>query len=36
MTVVSDITSVRMGLNTEYQERTIDDHIDDFDALGVL
>jgi hypothetical protein len=25
-----------MGLNTEYVERTIDDHIDDFDDINVI
>jgi hypothetical protein len=33
---VSDITRGIMGLNTDYKPRTIDDHIDDFDAIGVL
>jgi hypothetical protein len=36
MMVASDITSGLMGLETDYQERTVDDHIDDFDALGIL
>jgi len=25
-----------MGLETDYQPRTIDDHIDEFEALGVI
>jgi hypothetical protein len=25
-----------MGLNSEYAERTIDDHIDDFDEINVI
>jgi len=25
-----------MGLETDYHERTIDDHIDDFEDLGVI
>jgi hypothetical protein len=36
MMAASDITRGIMGLNTDYKERTIDDHIDDFDAIGVL
>ena len=26
----------RMGLETDYRDRTIDDHIDQFEALGVI
>jgi hypothetical protein len=36
MTAALDTTSGLMGLNTDYKDRTIDDHIDDFDAIGVL
>jgi hypothetical protein len=25
-----------MGLETDYRDRTIDDHIDDFEDLGVI
>ena len=26
----------RMGLETDYRDRTIDDHIDQFEAIGVI
>ena len=28
--------SVLMGLETDYKHRTIDDHIDEFEDLGVI
>jgi hypothetical protein len=32
----SQLLESRMGLETDYQPRTIDDHIDQFEALGVI
>jgi len=26
----------RMGLETDYRDRTIDDHIDEFEEIGVI
>jgi hypothetical protein len=33
---LSDTTKGIMGLETDYRDRTIDDHIDQFEALGVI
>ena len=32
----SQLLEGRMGLETDYRDRTIDDHIDQFEALGVI
>jgi hypothetical protein len=32
----SQLLESRMGLETDYRDRTIDDHIDQFEALGVI
>ena len=34
--VHSQLLESRMGLETDYRDRTIDDHIDQFEALGVI
>jgi hypothetical protein len=26
----------RMGLETDYRDRTVDDHIDEFEDIGIL
>jgi len=36
MMVHSDTTKGLMGRETDYQPRTIDDHIDDFEDLFVI
>ena len=33
---LSDTTKGIMGLETDYRDRTIDDHIDQFEAIGVI
>jgi hypothetical protein len=35
MAVLQHLES-RMGLETDYKHRTIDDHIDDFEDIGVI
>jgi len=32
----SQLLESRMGLETDYRDRTIDDHIDEFEDLGVI
>ena len=32
----SQLLESRMGLETDYRDRTIDDHIDEFEGLGVI
>jgi hypothetical protein len=32
----SQLLESRMGLETDYRDRTIDDHIDQFEAIGVI
>ena len=32
----SQLLESRMGLETDYRDRTIDDHIDQFEALGFI
>ena len=32
----SQLLESRMGLETDYRDRTIDDHIDQFEGLGVI
>jgi hypothetical protein len=36
MTDHSPIINGLMGLETDYHERTIDDHIDDFEDISVI
>ena len=36
MTALSDTIKGIMGRETDYQPRTIDDHIDDFEDIGVI
>jgi hypothetical protein len=36
ITVLLGITDGLMGLETDYRDRTIDDHIDDLEDLGVI
>jgi hypothetical protein len=33
---VSQLLESRMGLETDYKQRTIDDHIDEFEDIGVI
>jgi hypothetical protein len=33
---VSQLLESLMGLETDYHERTIDDHIDDFEDISVI
>jgi len=33
---VLQLLESRMGLETDYKYRTIDDHIDDFEDIGVI
>ena len=32
----SQLLESRMGLETDYRDRTIDDHIDQFEDIGVI
>jgi len=36
MTDLSDTIKGIMGLETDYRDRTIDDHIDELEDLGVI
>jgi hypothetical protein len=36
ITGLLDTTDGLMGLETDYRDRTIDDHIDDIEDLGVI
>jgi hypothetical protein len=33
---VSQLLENRMGLETDYRDRSIDDHIDEFEDIGVI
>jgi len=33
---VSQLLESRMGLETDYKDRTIDDHIDELEDIGVI
>jgi hypothetical protein len=33
---VSQLLESRMGLETDYWDRSIDDHIDEFEDIGVI